>query len=87
MSNLFPEIESHLKTSNIYVQRNIINNNIAKLKKWRNQAHILKTSSYYLNLYRSYMASQVNYRKNINKKIARVEQESFRFGNPISKID
>ena len=87
MSNLFPEIESHLKTSNIYVQRNIINSNIAKLKRWRNQAHTLKTSSCNFSLYRSCMASQVNYRKHINKKIARVEQESFRFGNPISNLE
>lgn len=80
-------VKSHLSTSNIYVQKAIIVENIDSINKTFNNRNGLNLSnSQYWEIVKLKQRQEV-FLKSINKKIRDIEQGSFRFGNPISDFN
>lgn len=80
-------VKSHLSTSNIYVQKAIIVENIDSINKTLNNRNGLNLSnSQYWEIVKL-KQRQVVFLKSINKKIRDIEQGSFSFGNPISDFN
>jgi len=77
MQNL---INSHLKTSNIYVQRQIIRDNIARLKNHMAHPDFSKLIYQHRREYKKSLDSQTSLLKKLDKKIKVTEQTSFPFG-------
>ena len=77
---ILPSIKPHLLTSNIYVRKNIVVNNIKSLDKLLNQK-VYKEFGYsahfkIVNLKKL----QLSFLKSINSDIKKLEQNSFPFG-------
>lgn len=80
-------VKSHLTTSNIYVQKAIIVENIDSINKTLNNRKGLniRNSQYWEIIKLKKRQNEIL--KSINKKIRDIEQQSFRFGNPISDLN
>ena len=81
------QINTHLRTSNIYVQRQIIRDNIARIKNFQHSKDylILEFSrKKYLN---DMLFAQTNLVVKLDKKIREIEQLSFPFGGTLSNDD
>ena len=71
---------SHLKTSNIYVQKQIIRNNLDRLDFFIEHSDFSKLIYQHQQAYINARNKQRNLYKMINLKIKRIEQLSFPFG-------
>lgn len=81
------KVKSHLTTTNIYVQKAIIVENIDSINKTLNNRNGLNIrNSQYWEIVKLKQRQEV-FLKSINKKIRDIEQQSFSIGNPISDLN
>ena len=78
------QINTHLRTSNIYVQRQIVRDNIARIKNFKDSKNWLALSFQQRSYYKKMLFAQTNLVVKLNKKIREIEQLSFPFGGIIS---
>lgn len=77
------QVSPHLSTTNLYVQKEIINNNIVALNRTLNNRKGLNISNtMYWDIIKI-KRNQSKILKDVNLKIATCEQNSFPFGNPL----
>lgn len=80
-------VKSHLTTSNIYVQKAIIVENIDSINKTLNNRKGLNLrNSQYWEIVKL-KKQQKLILKSLNNKIRTIERSSFPFGNPISDLN
>lgn len=80
-------VKSHLTTSNYYVQKTIIVENIASINKTlNNRIGLNLRNSQYREIIKL-KKRQYAILKSINNKIRDIEQNSFPFGNPLSDLN
>lgn len=70
-----PVIATHLKTSNVYVQRQIIRDNIARIKNHRSSSEFIKSPYLYRREVLKVLDSQISILTFIDKKIKSFEQQ------------
>lgn len=79
-SPLVPQLQTHLKTSNVYVQRSIIKNNIAILNDSITHPDFPTLIYQHRRDFLKLRDSQISLLASIDKKIKEFEQTSFPFG-------
>lgn len=80
-------VKSHLTSSNLYVQKTIIVENIASINKTlNNRIGLNLRNSQYREIIKL-KKRQYAILKSINNKIRDIEQGSFPFGNPLSDLN
>lgn len=80
-------VKSHLTTSNLYVQKTIIVENIDSINKTlNNRIGLNLRNSQYREIIKL-KKRQYEILKSINNKIRDIEQHSFPFGNPLSDLN
>ena len=80
---ILPTIESHLRTSNIYVQRQITRDNISRIQNFRWSKEYKTLNHKHRREFTNQLIALHNLLKQLNMKIEKIEQTSFPFGNPI----
>lgn len=79
-----PKINTHLRTSNMYVQRQIVRDNIARLSNFKHSKYYLLLDFPRRKFIEDMLFAQTNLVVKLDKKIRDFEQLSFPFGGPLS---
>ena len=79
-----PKIKSHLSTSNVYVQRLIVRDNISKLSNFKYSKYYLLLDFTRKKYIDDMLFAQTNLVVKLDKKIRQIEQLSFPFGGSLS---
>lgn len=78
------QINTHLRTSNIYVQRQIVRDNISRLSNFKHSKNYLLLDFSKRKYVEDMLFAQTNLVVKLDKKIRDFEQLSFPFGGPLS---
>lgn len=80
------KINTHLRTTNVYVQRQIIRDNISRLRNFM-LSRVFQILPYPMRKeYKHHLKMQKALLNHVNKKINAIEQTSFGFGDVSSSL-